>query len=503
MIIRLAAILLTLSILFYEARGCLPGGGSSSSCGCSRCPCPAPAPALAPTPVQVQPSYQSYQSYQPQQSQSSYYSGQYSYQQPASSQSGYSNYAQGPSYSSQSHVQYASNLPIAPPPLPVVPPPLPVAPPIFQAAPSTFQAAPPPLNPFQSPADQRPITPQTYQSFKVQQNVDQKPRQEAYSIKPPGQVYRDTKTQPNDRSNRVELQAYQEIDPIEAPPTLTPSQMETTLDNYKAAVASVNSSSNEIGDAIIRSIESDITNAESQIQVESSPVASESEQTYLSIAREPVIEESPPFVTYYNQDCLGSVLASSSGETILSASKKCRLLGCTAANAKADGKGTYSITFLKTTHGRINKHGHYCLSYRRFLPYMAMANRSSVSNANSKSVDGSRTSRADLNSDRTRPARTHSTLYGRRLPIPIVVACMERKFHFPTFRLNSFNREAKLRSMIGPANSEESRKQNDDPTTVSEQEIAEPSHAPKSAPESRFWNHILKDSLLKWMRYDI
>ena len=45
----------------------------------------------------------------------------------------------------------------------------------------------------------------------VQQNVDQKPRQEAYSIKPPGQVYRDTKTQPNDRSNRVELQAYQEV----------------------------------------------------------------------------------------------------------------------------------------------------------------------------------------------------------------------------------------------------------------------------------------------------
>ena len=45
----------------------------------------------------------------------------------------------------------------------------------------------------------------------VQQNVDQKPRQEAYSIKPPGQVYRDTKTKPNDRSNRVELQAYQEV----------------------------------------------------------------------------------------------------------------------------------------------------------------------------------------------------------------------------------------------------------------------------------------------------
>ena len=69
----------------------------------------------------------------------------------------------------------------------------------------------------------------------------------------------------------------------------------------------------------------------------------------------------------------------------------------------------------------------------------------------------------------------------------------------PTFLLNSFNREARLRSMIGPANSEESRKQNDDPTTVSEQEIAEPSHAPKSAPESRFWNHhTLKGSLSKW-----
>ncbi|CAD6184318.1 unnamed protein product [Caenorhabditis auriculariae] len=73
------------------------------------------------------------------------------------------------------------------------------------------------------------------------------------------------------------------------------------------------------------------------------------------------------YTTYYNQVCTGEWMAKAEKETILSATKKCAVLGCVAANALPDSFGTYTVNFLSTGTGRINRKGYYCLSSKRQL----------------------------------------------------------------------------------------------------------------------------------------
>ncbi|CAB3407104.1 unnamed protein product [Caenorhabditis bovis] len=67
-------------------------------------------------------------------------------------------------------------------------------------------------------------------------------------------------------------------------------------------------------------------------------------------------------VTYYNQYCAGEKMAVGTKETMGSATKKCEMLKCVAANVVTDSDGTYTVSYLKTAKSRSNRKGNYCLS---------------------------------------------------------------------------------------------------------------------------------------------
>ncbi|PIC50918.1 hypothetical protein B9Z55_001631 [Caenorhabditis nigoni] len=98
-----------------------------------------------------------------------------------------------------------------------------------------------------------------------------------------------------------------------------------------------------------------------QIQVD--PSSASTEDTYLPgpPEKEPT-NATRTLSTYYNQMCTGEKITVGEKETIGSATKKCELLKCVAANAQPDSHGSYTVTYLSTASSRSNSKGNYCLS---------------------------------------------------------------------------------------------------------------------------------------------
>uniref|UniRef100_A0A8R1DFF1 Uncharacterized protein n=1 Tax=Caenorhabditis japonica TaxID=281687 RepID=A0A8R1DFF1_CAEJA len=99
-------------------------------------------------------------------------------------------------------------------------------------------------------------------------------------------------------------------------------------------------------------------------QIQVAPSSAATEDTYLPGPAEKEKEQHSmaQLNTYYNQMCTGDKIATGEKETINSATKKCELLKCVAANAQPDSNGSYTVTYLKTATSRSNSKGNYCLS---------------------------------------------------------------------------------------------------------------------------------------------
>lgn len=98
-------------------------------------------------------------------------------------------------------------------------------------------------------------------------------------------------------------------------------------------------------------------------QIQVAPSSASSEDTYLPGPPEKELGNATKTLsTYYNQMCAGDTIVVGEKETIGSATKKCELLDCVAANAQPDSHGSYTVTYLSSATSRSNSKGNYCLS---------------------------------------------------------------------------------------------------------------------------------------------
>ncbi|KAF1768510.1 hypothetical protein GCK72_000322 [Caenorhabditis remanei] len=100
-------------------------------------------------------------------------------------------------------------------------------------------------------------------------------------------------------------------------------------------------------------------------QIQVAPSSAATEDTYLPGPPEKeTTNATRSLSTYYNQMCTGEKITVGEKETISSATKKCELLKCVAANAQPDSHGSYTVTYLSTASSRSNSKGNYCLSMK-------------------------------------------------------------------------------------------------------------------------------------------
>ncbi|EGT47768.1 hypothetical protein CAEBREN_29734 [Caenorhabditis brenneri] len=100
-------------------------------------------------------------------------------------------------------------------------------------------------------------------------------------------------------------------------------------------------------------------------QIQVAPSSASTEDTYLPGPPEKEINNATRTLsTYYNQLCTGDKITVGEKETISSATKKCELLKCVAANAMPDSHGSYTVTYLRNATSRSNSKGNYCLSMK-------------------------------------------------------------------------------------------------------------------------------------------
>ncbi|CAI4221470.1 unnamed protein product [Auanema sp. JU1783] len=153
--------------------------------------------------------------------------------------------------------------------------------------------------------------------------------------------------------------------PKDTPVAIAPAEYEVTsrMTDEQTETYTVVSTKPVFGYSMAPMTQTSGYSAGGQIQVSSSNHVSEKDE-YLAVFREEPSsgQTNKNFVTYYNQECTGFILGKSSGETIDSATRKCALLGCSAANAMAEGNGSYQVEFLRDVKGRQNKKYHYCMS---------------------------------------------------------------------------------------------------------------------------------------------
>ncbi|CAJ0594483.1 unnamed protein product [Cylicocyclus nassatus] len=95
-----------------------------------------------------------------------------------------------------------------------------------------------------------------------------------------------------------------------------------------------------------------------QIEVTSSDIAKETNE----FMRRSEDDAKPMFLTYYNQECNGVMVAMLDNTTILRATEECLKLGCKAVNAEVHPNGRYTFTYLTSVTNRSNRKGFYCMS---------------------------------------------------------------------------------------------------------------------------------------------
>ncbi|KAL6731947.1 hypothetical protein Aduo_002763 [Ancylostoma duodenale] len=100
-----------------------------------------------------------------------------------------------------------------------------------------------------------------------------------------------------------------------------------------------------------------------QIQVTGSVISKETNE-YVPTGKQAADAENakPMFLTYYNQECAGVMVAVLQNTTILGATEECLKMGCQAVNAEVHPNGSYTFTYLTTVKNRTNRKGFYCMS---------------------------------------------------------------------------------------------------------------------------------------------
>ncbi|WKX89375.1 hypothetical protein Q1695_008769 [Nippostrongylus brasiliensis] len=93
-----------------------------------------------------------------------------------------------------------------------------------------------------------------------------------------------------------------------------------------------------------------------QIEVQSSQVTKESN---IPAAMN---NQKPMFITYYNQECSGVMVHSSTGKSIFSATDECLRIDCKAINTQPQTNGSYTFVYLTTVRERVNSKGNFCVS---------------------------------------------------------------------------------------------------------------------------------------------
>ncbi|VDN37289.1 unnamed protein product, partial [Cylicostephanus goldi] len=84
------------------------------------------------------------------------------------------------------------------------------------------------------------------------------------------------------------------------------------------------------------------TSIRKQIEVISSDIAKETNE----FMRRSEDDAKPMFLTYYNQECNGVMVAMLDNTTILRATEECLKLGCKAVNAEVHPNGRYTVSMF-------------------------------------------------------------------------------------------------------------------------------------------------------------